>query len=165
MWLSGRASRNGGYIELMGPNWQPKSEGEAGRDRKSLDAHMHWLEALTTYYEMTHHPTHRRRLLEVIDLILMRMLHPEKGLGYIHFTYVRYSKLGVSLRESTCSAAYLPLPLPSPSNLPLPLPVPLPLPLPLPVPLPFPLLLPSVQEQFSSGVSATESVSNRPKER
>ena len=80
-------SRNGGYIELMGPDWQPKSGGKAGGDRKSLDVHMHLMEAVTTYYEMTHHPTHRRRLLEVIDLILTRMLHPEKGLGYIHFTY------------------------------------------------------------------------------
>ena len=80
-------SQNGGYIELMGPDWQPKSGGKTGGDRKSLDVHMHLMEALTTYYEMTHHPTHRRHLLEVVDLILTRMLHPENGLGYIHFTH------------------------------------------------------------------------------
>jgi mannobiose 2-epimerase len=43
------------------------------------------MEALTTFYEMTGHPTHRRRLLEVIDLITGRMLHPQNRLGYMQF--------------------------------------------------------------------------------
>ena len=36
---------------------------------------------------MTGLPSHRRRLLEVIDLILKRMLNPANGLGFIQFTY------------------------------------------------------------------------------
>ena len=80
-------ARHGGYLELMDRDWQPKPPGKSGGDRKSLDVHMHMMEAMTTYYEMTDHPTHRRRLAEVIDLILERMLDAESGLGYIHFTF------------------------------------------------------------------------------
>ena len=80
-------TRHGGYLELMERDWQPKPPGRFGGDRKSLDVHMHMMEALTSLYAMTGSPSHRRRLQEVIDLILTRMLHPANGLGYIHFTY------------------------------------------------------------------------------
>jgi len=79
-------TRHGGYLEIMREDWQPERPGQYCGDRKSLDVHMHMMEALTTFYEMTRHPTHRRRLLEVIDLILTRMLHPGNGLGYVQFT-------------------------------------------------------------------------------
>lgn len=79
-------TKQGGYHELMQRDWQPNPPGAAGGDRKSLDIHMHMMEALTTFYEMTGHPTHRRRLLETIDLIVYRMLHPQTGLGYIQFS-------------------------------------------------------------------------------
>jgi mannose/cellobiose epimerase-like protein (N-acyl-D-glucosamine 2-epimerase family) len=77
-------TRYGGFLELMTPDWQPARPGIYGGDRKSLDVHMHMMEALTALYEMTQHPTHRRRLLEIIDLILTRMLRPD-GTGYIQF--------------------------------------------------------------------------------
>ncbi len=80
-------TRHGGFIELMQRDWQPERPGRFGGDRKSLDVHMHMMEALTTFYEMTGHPTHRRRLLEVIDLLLARMLRPGSGTGYAQFTY------------------------------------------------------------------------------
>jgi mannobiose 2-epimerase len=80
-------TRNGGYLELMDRKWNPKPGGAYGGDRKSLDVHMHMMEALTSFYAMTGRPSHRRRLLEVIDLITSRMLHPENGLGLIQFTY------------------------------------------------------------------------------
>ncbi len=80
-------TRRGGYLELLTRDWQPGPGGRYGGDRKSLDVHMHMMEALTTFYEMTGLPSHRRRLQESIDLILTRMLHPQTGLGYIHFTY------------------------------------------------------------------------------
>jgi len=79
-------TRHGGFFELMEPDWRPKPPGRAGGDRKSLDVHMHLMEALTTLYELTGSPTHRRRLLEAIDLILGRMLCPETHLGYIQFS-------------------------------------------------------------------------------
>lgn len=79
-------TRHGGYFEIMQTDWQPERPGKYGGDRKSLDVHMHMMEALTTLYEMTGNPTHRRRLLETIDLICSRMLDPETGTGYIQFT-------------------------------------------------------------------------------
>jgi len=79
--------RNGGYLELLVHDWQPSPCGPFGGDRKSLDVHMHMMEALTTLYEMTGLPSHRRRLLDTIDLILTRMLDPQTGLGYSQFTY------------------------------------------------------------------------------
>jgi mannose/cellobiose epimerase-like protein (N-acyl-D-glucosamine 2-epimerase family) len=80
-------TRSGGYLELLTRDWQPAPAGRYGGDRKSLDVHMHMMEALTSLYQMTGLPSHRRRLLEVIDLIRARMLHPQNGLGYIQFTY------------------------------------------------------------------------------
>lgn len=80
-------TRNGGFIELMERDWQPVPGGRFGGDRKSLDVHMHMMEALTTLYEMTGHPTHRRRLMESIDLLLSRMLRPGSGTGIAQFTY------------------------------------------------------------------------------
>jgi mannobiose 2-epimerase len=80
-------TRHGGYLELLSRDWRPGPGGRYGGDRKSLDVHMHMMEALTTLYEMTGLPSHRRRLEEVINLILTRMLHPQTGLGYMQFTY------------------------------------------------------------------------------
>lgn len=79
-------TRHGGYLELMQPDWQPAPGGTGGGDRKSLDVHMHMMEAQTALYEMTGHPSHRRRLLETIDLILKRMINPAHGTGYIQFS-------------------------------------------------------------------------------
>ncbi len=78
-------TRHGGYLEIMKPDWQPEAPGKRGGDRKSFDVHMHMMEALTTFYEMTQAPTHRRRLQEVMDLLITRMLHPKYGTGYMQF--------------------------------------------------------------------------------
>jgi len=81
-----RDTRFGGYYEIMQEDWQPERPGRFGGDRKGFDVHMHMMEALTRLYEMTHHLSHRRRLLEVISLILERMLHPEYRVGYMQFS-------------------------------------------------------------------------------
>ncbi len=78
-------TRYGGYLEIMRPDWQPERPGRYGGDRKSFDVHMHMMEALTTLYELTGSATHRRRLLEVIDLLIYRMLEPEGRGGYMQF--------------------------------------------------------------------------------
>ena len=78
-------TRHGGYLEIMKRDWRPERGGPYGGDRKSMDVHMHMMEALTALYEMTQDPTHRRRLLEVIDIIIQKMLRPETGTGYIQF--------------------------------------------------------------------------------
>lgn len=78
-------ARYGGFLELFRPDWQLERPGRYGGDRKSLDVHMHAMEALTNLYEMTGHPAHRRRLQEVIELIINRMLDPKFGTGYMQF--------------------------------------------------------------------------------
>ena len=79
--------QHGGFIELFHRDWTPLEGKTSGGDRKSLDVHMHMMEAFTTLYEMTGDPSHRRRLTGVIDLILTKMLHSENGLGIAQFTY------------------------------------------------------------------------------
>ena len=78
-------TRYGGYLELFQPDWTVERPGKYGGDRKSMDIHMHMMEALTRLYEMTGKATHRRRLEEIIDLLIGRMLHPQYGTGYIQY--------------------------------------------------------------------------------
>ncbi len=79
--------QHGGFLELFHRDWSPLTGETSGGDRKSLDVHMHMMEAFTTLYEMTHQVSHRRHLMETIDLILTKMLHPKSGLGIAQFTY------------------------------------------------------------------------------
>ncbi len=79
--------RHGGFLELFHRDWTPLAGATSGGDRKSLDVHMHMMEAFTTLYEMTGSVSHRRHLEEVIELILARMLHPKTGLGIAQFAY------------------------------------------------------------------------------
>ncbi|HET6427236.1 MAG TPA: AGE family epimerase/isomerase [Phycisphaerae bacterium] len=76
----------GGWFEIMKPDWTPEEPGRRGGDRKSMDVHMHMMEALTTFYEMTGDLDHLASLVDVIDLIETRMLHPDHGTGYIQFS-------------------------------------------------------------------------------
>ena len=75
----------GGYFEMFYRDWTLKGPGSAGGDRKTLDAHMHLMEAFTTLYECTRQPIHRRKLIEVIELLTKRMMHPEYGTGIPQF--------------------------------------------------------------------------------
>jgi mannose 2-epimerase len=75
----------GGYFEMFGPDWQLAGPGPAGGDRKTLDAHMHLMEAFTTLYECTGASLHRRKLIEDIGTVTERMLHPDHGTGIPQF--------------------------------------------------------------------------------
>lgn len=76
---------HGGYYEMLHRDWSPKPGGSYGGDRKSLDIHMHMMEALTNLYDLTRKPLHERRLRDVITLLLTRMLHPVHGCGIAQF--------------------------------------------------------------------------------
>ena len=78
--------RHGGFLELFHRDWTPLEGKTSGGDRKSLDVHMHMMEAFTTLCEMTGRTSHRRHLLEVIELIFARMLDPKTGLGIAQFS-------------------------------------------------------------------------------
>jgi len=75
----------GGYFEMFYRNWDLKGPGAAGGDRKTLDVHMHLMEAFTTLYECTQSDLHRRKLLEIIELISDKILHPVYRTGIPQF--------------------------------------------------------------------------------
>ncbi len=75
----------GGYFEMFDRNWKLKGPGAAGGDRKTLDVHMHLMEAYTTLYECTGKEVHRRKLLETIELLIDKVLHPKYRTGVPQF--------------------------------------------------------------------------------
>ena len=78
-------SMYGGYLEMFHRDWTLCGSGSQGGDRKTLDVHMHLMEAYTTLYECTGKDVHRRKLLEDIDLLINRFLHPVYRTGIPQF--------------------------------------------------------------------------------
>ncbi len=76
----------GGYFEMFERDWALAGPGSQGGDRKTLDVHMHLMEAFTTLYECSGKEVHRRKLLEDIEILLNRMMHPEYKTGIPQFT-------------------------------------------------------------------------------
>jgi mannobiose 2-epimerase len=76
----------GGYFEMFERDWTLAGPGSQGGDRKTLDVHMHLMEAFTTLYECSGKEVHRRKLLEDIEILLNRMMHPEYKTGIPQFT-------------------------------------------------------------------------------
>ncbi len=79
-------TRYGGYFEMFDRDWTLAGPGSKGGDRKTLDVHMHLMEAFTTLYECSKKELHRRKLMEDIDILLHRMIHPEYKTGIPQFT-------------------------------------------------------------------------------
>ncbi len=75
----------GGYWEMFRRDWTLCGPGSQGGDRKTLDVHMHLMEAYTTLYECSGREVHRRKLLEDIDLLLNRIIHPVYKTGIPQF--------------------------------------------------------------------------------
>ena len=76
---------HGGYYENLERDWSPAPGGYAAGDRKSLDVHMHLMEAFTLLALCTKKEIHRRKLDEVIALILQHMISPVSGCGLNQF--------------------------------------------------------------------------------
>ena len=76
----------GGYYEMFHRDWTLKGPGAAGGDRKTLDVHMHFMDAFTTLYECSGKEVHRRKLLEVIDILIKKIIHPKYLTGVPQFT-------------------------------------------------------------------------------
>ena len=76
----------GGYFEMFHRDWQLCGPGSAGGDRKTLDVHMHLMEAFTRLLEASGESIHQRTLLEDIDILLQRILHPQYRTGIPQFT-------------------------------------------------------------------------------
>jgi mannose/cellobiose epimerase-like protein (N-acyl-D-glucosamine 2-epimerase family) len=75
----------GGYWEMFLRDWTLCGPGSQGGDRKTLDVHMHLTEAFTTLYECSGLDVHRRKLLEIIDILLNRIIHPLYKTGIPQF--------------------------------------------------------------------------------
>ncbi len=78
-------TRRGGYFENLEPDWTLSEPGFAAGDRKSLDIHMHLMEAFTALAAATGREIHRRKLEEVMNVILDRMVDGENGCAYNQF--------------------------------------------------------------------------------
>ncbi|MFA7691351.1 MAG: N-acylglucosamine 2-epimerase [Candidatus Hydrogenedentes bacterium] len=79
--------QHGGFGEFFEEDWTAKAPGVYGGDRKSLDVHMHLMEAFTNLYEATGYHGHKTDTERVIKLIFERMMHPEFGTGIAQFAY------------------------------------------------------------------------------
>jgi mannobiose 2-epimerase len=79
-------SEYGGYIEHFDRTFQPKQARGDVALFKSLDVHMHLMEAFTALYELTGDPAHRQALEQVSELIFARMVDPQSGTGIAMFT-------------------------------------------------------------------------------
>ena len=75
----------GGYFEMFERDWRLCGPGSAGGDRKTLDFHMHLMEAMTTLYECSGLDVHLMRLKQDIGLLTKRILHPEFATGIPQF--------------------------------------------------------------------------------
>ncbi len=75
-----------GYLEMFSEDWKLAGPGSKGGDRKTLDVHMHLMEAFTTLYEASGKEEHRESLEEVMDLLVNRILHPVYKTGIPQFT-------------------------------------------------------------------------------
>jgi mannobiose 2-epimerase len=75
----------GGYWEFFAEDWTLMGPGSPGGDRKTLDVHMHLMEAFTTLYEASGKSLHRRKLEEVIEILIHKIMHPETGTGIPQF--------------------------------------------------------------------------------
>jgi mannobiose 2-epimerase len=78
-------SMYGGYWEMFHRDWTLCGPGSQGGDMKTHDVHMHLMEAFTALYECSGLDVHRRKLLEVIDILLNRIIHPIYKTGIPQF--------------------------------------------------------------------------------
>lgn len=76
---------HGGFLEHFDRGFAAEAVRGDGLLHKSLDVHMHLLEAFTTLSELTGSPRHRRALEQVTELIFRRMVDPETGTGIAMF--------------------------------------------------------------------------------
>jgi mannose 2-epimerase len=78
-------SMYGGYWEMFNRDWTLCGPGSQGGDRKTLDVHMHLMEAFTTLFESSGQEVHRRKLLEDIEILIRRIIHPVYKTGIPQF--------------------------------------------------------------------------------
>ena len=88
---------DGGYHEHFDRFFNLKQSRGDIKSHKSLDVHMHLMEAFTTLYELTGAENHKQALIDVIDLIFDKMVDPKTGTGISMFTNERKAIANVEL--------------------------------------------------------------------
>ncbi len=78
--------RSGGFYEHFDRGFNVVSVRGDGMFHKSLDVHMHLMEAFTNLAVLTGDHRHRRAAVEVSELIFDRMIDPSTGCGIALFT-------------------------------------------------------------------------------
>jgi cellobiose epimerase len=78
-------TRWGGYYENLERDWSISAPGFHAGDRKSLDTHMHLMEAFTALYSASKEEIHRHKLWEIVDLIANRMVDVRDRCGLNQF--------------------------------------------------------------------------------
>jgi len=76
--------KNGGYIENFTADWIPE-DGQFSGEIKTLNTHMHLMEAYTTLAKVSKKTYHIRRLSEITDLILRKMVDYDNDCGFNRF--------------------------------------------------------------------------------
>jgi cellobiose epimerase len=73
----------GGYFEVCARDWSATADSRLSEkdmnEKKSMNNHLHVLEAYTNLYRVTQDPAVEQRLLELIQLFLQRILDPRTG--------------------------------------------------------------------------------------
>ncbi|MCF7944212.1 MAG: AGE family epimerase/isomerase [Spirochaetia bacterium] len=75
----------GGYWEMFNRDWSLCGPGSEGGDRKTLDVHMHLMEAFTQLYAASGKDIHKRKLQEIIDILTGKIMHPQYRTGIPQF--------------------------------------------------------------------------------
>jgi mannobiose 2-epimerase len=75
----------GGYFEMFERDWRLCGGESQGGDRKTLDVHMHLMEAFTALYAASGQDIHRRKLLEIINVLTEHIMHPKYKTGIPQF--------------------------------------------------------------------------------
>ncbi len=76
---------NGGYYENFERDWTLCEAGFAGGERKTLDIHLHFMEAVTVLVQAQENKVHKRKLEELILLILEKMMNKKDGCVFNQF--------------------------------------------------------------------------------
>jgi mannobiose 2-epimerase len=93
-------THHGGYFENVNRDWSPETGGFAGGDRKGLDTHLHLMESFTTLYAASQDNLHRRKLLQVVDLICEKMVDKATGCGLNQFDLAFNSLPAISIKRT-----------------------------------------------------------------
>jgi mannobiose 2-epimerase len=87
--LKAHDDANGGYFEAFNTDWSHQIKNQLAMnmaDRKSMNTHIHLLESFTTLYQVTGDPTVRKRVEELLNLCLNKIVDSQRGYLRLYFS-------------------------------------------------------------------------------